>query len=499
VAAELLINRSPGETRVALVEEGAVRELYVERDDDRGVVGNIYLGRVTRVLPGMEAAFVDIGLDRAAFLYVDDIVRPGEEPTEAGDGSRERDVAIGQLLREGQAITVQVVKEPIGTKGARVTNYVTIPGRFVVYLPTMEKIGVSRKISDETERQRLREVLESLQKGGPTGGLIARTVCKDMSSEQLRPDVELVRAAWRQVSAKATASSPPILLMNDLDLVLRATRDLFTDSVDRLIIDSAEEAARVRELVSSYAPNLAARIEVAPEGEPLFDRYGIEAEIERALLRKIALKSGVTIVVDEAEALTAIDVNTGRFVGSRDLEATILKTNLEAAKAIAEQIRLRNLGGIIIVDFIDMEQPESRQEVFEVFVKELERDRARTHVLPITGVGLIQMTRQRLRTSLGRALTEPCPYCEGRGRVRSKATICHDALREAHRQAIAHTEGPILISAMPEVAAMLTEEHRAELLATERALGRSIVVEARGDLHQEVYQVAVRRSSSRDR
>ncbi len=487
--AELLINRDLGETRVALLEEGVVKELYVERDDERGVAGNVYLGKVTRVLPGMDAAFVDIGLERAAFLYVDDVVRPGEEPDE--EPVAKESPSIGSLLAEGQIITVQVAKEPIGTKGARVTNYVTIPGRYVVYMPTLDRIGVSRKITDDAERQRLKSVLESLQRPNE-GGFIARTVCRGLGAEELAHDLELVRSVWRDLRGKATQAAPPALLARDLDLVLRATRDLFTEGIDRLVIDSAEDGGRIEKLVMSYAPELVSRIEVAEDAVPLFDRFGIEAEIERALIRKMTLKSGVTIVIDEAEALTAIDVNTGRFVGSRDLEATILKTNLDAAKAIAAQIRLRNLAGIIIIDFIDMQRPESRNKVYETFMEEMAKDRAKTHVLPITGVGLVQMTRQRVRTSLGRTLTEPCPYCDGRGRLRSKTTICHDVFREVRRQAHAHPQGAIVVSAMPEVAALLSEEHHDRLIDLEKRLERSIVVEARGDLHQEVYQVAVR-------
>jgi ribonuclease G len=490
MAAELLINRDLGETRIALLEEGVVRELYVERDDERGVVGNVYLGKVTRVLPGMDAAFVDVGLERAAFLYVDDVVRPGEEPDDE-KGAREDRPSIGSLLTEGQTITVQVVKEPIGTKGARVTNYVTIPGRYLVYLPTLDRIGISRKITEEAERTRLKSVLESLQRPGE-GGFIARTVCRGLNAEELAHDHEFVRSVWSELSVKANTSSPPALLARDLDLVLRATRDLFTSEIDKLVVDSPDEAKRIEKLVRSYAPELVARIELADDAVPLFDRYGIETEIERALIRKLTLKSGVTIVIDEAEALTAIDVNTGRFVGSRDLEATILKTNLEAAKAIAAQIRLRNLAGIIIIDFIDMQRPESRNQVYETFTKELEKDRAKTHVLPITGVGLIQMTRQRVRTSLGRALTEACAYCDGRGRLRSKRTLCLDIFREIRRQAHSHPQGTLVVSAMPEVAAMMTDEHREPLVDLEKRLERSIIVEARADLHQEVYQVTVR-------
>lgn len=467
-----------------------MRELYVERDDERGVVGNVYLGRVTRVLPGMDAAFVDCGLERAAFLHVDDVVNP-EEENEDLEERRTPGPQIRSLLQQGQTITVQVVKEPIDTKGARVTNYVTIPGRFVVYMPTLKRIGVSRKITEEAERERLRTVLESLRRP-EDGGFIARTVCRGMTAEELRPDAELVRSVWEDLREKAISSQPPALLARDLDLVLRATRDLFTKDVKRLVIDSAEEARRIEKLVSGYAPELSSRIELYEGADPLFDRFGIEQEIERALLRKITLKSGVTIVVDEAEALTAIDVNTGRFVGSQDLEATILETNLEAAEAIAEQIRLRNLAGIIIVDFIDMQNPDSRTKVYETFAAEMEKDRAKTQVLPITGMGLIQMTRQRLRTSLARTLTEPCPYCEGRGRVRSRTSICYDILREAARQASLHTRGTLVVSAMPQVAGLLTEEHREKLEALEQRIGRSILVEARDDLHQEVYHVAVR-------
>lgn len=519
---ELLINRANGETRVALLEDGSVKELYIERDRDRGIVGNVYRGRVTRVLPGMQAAFVEVGLERAAFLYVADIVLPEElqqlqeapehaeppepvvvdetesqesqEPQESQDSEppapRAPRPSIAALLRPGQQITVQIAKEPLGTKGARVTNYVTLPGRYVVFMPTMDRIGVSRKITDEAERKRLKSLLESLRKPGE-GGFIARTVCTGLEEKAIDKDMNFVRSLWSQVVARAEEQRAPAMLQQDLDLVLRATRDLFTENVTRLVVDNAHEADRIKNLVGKFAPELAERVELSQDTLPLFDRYGIEGEVERALLRKITLKSGVTIVVDEAEALTAIDVNTGRFVGNQDLEATILRTNLEAAKAIAAQIRLRNLGGIIIVDFIDMQSEDSRKQVYDAFCEEIALDRAKTHVLSMSGLGLIEMTRKRVRASLGRSLTEACPYCDGRGRVRSKTTISHDIFREIDRQARLHPDGAILVSAMPEVAGMLADD-REHLPQLERKLGRSIVVEARGDFHQEVYQVSVR-------
>ncbi len=519
VGTEILINRSPGETRVALLEDGAVKELFFERDHDRNVVGNIYKGRVQRVLPGMQASFLNVGLDRAAFLYVDDIVVPGEEaeeeeedlatPASEGEGEaglappaeselpRPRKVrpSISELLREGQEVLVQVTKAPLGKKGARVTTYVTIPGRFVVYMPTMDRIGISRKITSEAERKRLKDIVGALRRPDE-GGYIVRTVCTGLDAATIEKDMELVRSLWQDVQERSQRSGAPALLQPDLDLVLRATRDLFTDEVTRMVVDSEAEFERVKKLVERFAPHLAERIELWRDPIPLFERHGLEAAIERALQRQIHLKSGASIVIDEAEALTAIDVNTGSFVGSKDLEATILKTNLEAAKEIATQIRLRNLGGIIIIDFIDMLAPESREQVHQAFLAELARDRAKNNVLPMSPFGLMEMTRKRVRPSLGKSLGEPCPYCEGRGRLRSKQTLCHDILREVERQARLHPEGSLLVSAMPEVAAMLSEDDARRLEELEARLGRRVAVEARGDLHQETFVVSVRPSSA---
>lgn len=496
---QILVNCALGETRIALLEDGEVREFYVERDHARAVVGNIYRGRVSRVLPGMQAAFVQIGLERAAFLYVDDVVQDDEPQTEDDDLDEDEPPkppdrprrSIAELLREGQEITVQVAKAPLGTKGARVTTYITIPGRYVVYMPTMNRIGVSRRITQETERRQLRETIQAHRKPDD-GGFIARTVCAGLEASEIAKDMEFVRGLWRNIEGRAQTAVVPSLVQADLDLALRAARDLFNDDVTKMIIDDREQAERVEQLLAQSAPHLADRVEVYEEPIPLFDRFGVEPVLDQVLLREIHLRSGASIVVDEAEALTAIDVNTGRFVGTHDLEATILKTNLEATKEIATQIRLRNLGGIIIVDFIDMQQPESREQVHKAFLEELNRDRAKTHALEMSGLGLLEMTRKRVRPSLGKTLTEPCPYCDGRGRIRSRQTVGYEILREVERRARIHPGGTILVSAMPEVAIFLSEEEQEHVMALEKRIGRTIIVEARGDLHQEVYQVSVR-------
>jgi ribonuclease G len=519
LASSILINRAHGETRVAVLEGGMVAEIYVERDHELGLVGNIYKGRVLRVLPGMQAAFVEIGLDKAAFLYVDDVLSPendhhthttdtgehvpiSEDTTEmvvpppvaqAAAHAKERP-SISQLIREGQEIICQVTKDPLGTKGARVSAYVSIPGRHVVFMPTMRHIGVSRRITDEAERKRLKAIVEASRRPSE-GGFIVRTVSTGLEPKAIHDDMDFVRSLWSEIKERADAVPAPALLQSDLDLVLRATRDLFTREVSELLVDSTAEADRIKSLLKRFAPHLIDRVKIYDESEPIFDHYGIEPELERALMRKIGLKSGGSIVIDEAEALTAIDVNTGSFVGSRNLEATILKTNLEAVKEIVAQLRLRNLGGIIIVDFIDMEEEQNRTRVYQAFSEELLKDRAKTHVLPMSGLGLVEMTRKRVRPSLSRMLTEPCPYCEGRGRIRSKKSMCRDIFREIDRQARKHSGGVVVVNAMPEVAAMLTDDEYERLLELEAELGRSIVVEARADMHQEVFQVSVRPSS----
>lgn len=493
---EILVHRAHGETRVALLEDGKAKELYFERDSQRGVVNNIYRGRVTRVLPGMQAAFVNIGLTRAAFLYVGDVLDPSAAPIEDVDEDEEalppftEHPLIQDLLQEGQELTVQVTKTPLGTKGARVSTYVTLPGRYVVYMPTMRRIGVSRKITAEDERKRLRDVLTQLQ-ADDEGGFIARTVCEGLDAEQIAQDVQFVKGLWAEVSQKAGHTGVPALLAADLGLALRTTRDLFNETVDRMILNNPSQAEQVRRLLRRSAPHLVDRV-VLDERPNLFGRYEVERTLESALERQVPLQSGGSIVIDEAEALTAIDVNTGRYVGSNDLEATLLKTNLEAAEAIAAQIRLRNLGGLIIVDFIDMQLPESRLAVEHAFAGFLAQDRAKTHMLPMSDFCLVELTRKRVRGSLDRLLREPCPYCQGRGRVRSLETMAKIILRAVERESTTAERGSIMVRAMPKVAALIAEDSERSLARLEERIGRTVVIEASNTCHQEHFQVWVR-------
>ncbi len=505
----ILINCGFGETRVALLEDGAPAEIFIERHSEVGLVGNIYKGRVTRVLPGMEAAFLDIGLSRAAFLYVDDVWTPPEvePPTELDFGApapaestrdlaakprqtgnrREDRPSITKLLREGQDLLVQVSKDPIGTKGARVTAHLTLAGRFAVLMPNHQHVGISKRITDEGERTRLRALVESLRQ--PSEGFIVRTEGQGIGESELVSDIEFLRALWQDIEGGAASRPAPSLVQAELDIVLRAARDLFTRDVRRFVVDDAPQAERIRALMRKYAPEMAERVEVHEDAIGLFDHFGVETELERALLREVPLRSGGSIVIDQAEALTAIDINTGSFVGKQNLESTILRTNLEAAKVIVSQIRLRNIGGIIIVDFIDMESEENRALVYKAFCEELERDRAKSHPLPISPLGVLEMTRKRVRDSLGAMLTEPCPYCGGLGRLRSRLTVCHEIFRELTRQSRVSPAADLVVSAHPEVAAMLAEENAETLSSLEKASGGVILIQARRDFHQERYEI----------
>ena len=517
--ASILINRSFGETRVALLEDGETAEVYVERDHELGLVGNVYKGRVTRVLPGMQAAFVEVGLPRAAFLYADDVQAPNspsrrqqpaaEEPEgEEANGDPDSAVvdearaevreqsqvpqerpSIADLVHEGQEILCQVAKDPLGTKGARITTYTSIPGRFVVYMPTTDHIGISKRITDEAERKRLRDLVETIR-GNGRGGYIVRTEGAGLDEAKLKEDMEFLESLWSEVEERAYNMPAPSLVQADLDLVLRATRDLFTREVENLIVDSEHEFERIKGFLEKFAPPLVERVELYDGQVAMFENYNVEGELERAMQRKVSMKSGASIVIDQAEALTAIDVNTGGFVGKQNLEATILRTNLEAVKEVVTQLRLRNIGGIIVIDFIDMEAAESRERVYEVFMEELTKDRAKTHVLPISGLGVIEMTRKRVRESLGRRLTDPCPYCDGRGRIRSRMTICHEIFRQLTQHG--RKDGQPLVIANPEIAATLTEDEADTLAKVEAHIGRSVVVEARNDFHHEAYRVYVR-------
>ena len=423
---QILINVSPQETRVAIMEQGAVQELLVERGSNRGLVGNIYLGRVGRVLPGMQSAFIEVGLGRAAFLHVAD--------SWASNKSAEQK-PIEKLLQEGQTLLVQVIKDPIGSKGARLSTQVSIAGRLLVYLPGDQHIGISQRIEDEVEREHLREKVHALMPAGETGGFIVRTVAESATDEELTADIEYLIKLWRGISTAAKTAPPQMLLYQDLDLSLRVLRDLVTRETERIVVDSRETHARMLDFAERYTRQSLAVLEQYGGERPLFDLFGVEDEIERGLKRRVDLKSGGYVIIDQTEALVTVDVNTGAFVSGRSFDDTIFKTNLEATQAIARQLRLRNLGGIIIVDFIDMDSEEHKNAVLAEFRKALSRDRTRVTVNGFTQLGLVEMTRKRTRESLAHILCEPCPTCTGRGEIKSAQTVCYEILREIMRSA----------------------------------------------------------------
>jgi ribonuclease G len=497
---EILINVTRDEIRVGLLEGGQVVECYVERKRDASLVGNIYKGKVVKILPGMQSAFIDIGLEKAAFLYVTDIHSELEEfapfleeeekinSIEVVSKQGRPDLTIEELIQDGQEILVQVSKDPIGSKGARVTSYVTIPGRYLVLMPNVEHIGISRRISDESERTRLRAIVEDLKPKGY--GLIIRTASEASGEEDLKKDLEFLLLLWETVQKKKERVSAPTMLYSDLDLVFRSVRDLMVQDVKRLVVDSGEEYERIKDFVRTYFEKLLGEIELYEGIEPIFDAFGIEIDISRALGRKVWLKSGGYIVIEQTEAMTVIDVNTGKFVGKEELEDTILKTNLEALKEIAYQIRLRNLGGIIIVDFIDMEKYENRDRVFNAFTEAMKKDRAKNTISHISELGLIQMTRKRVRESLGRTLCDSCPYCEGKAFVKSPRTLCYEIFRKVTRLA-KHGGERIIVTAHPSVADLLSDEERAGIEDIENRHSVKVTIRESRSLHQENYEVTV--------
>ena len=501
MTSELVINVTREESRVALLDGGQVVEQYIERKRDTSLVGNIYRGKVLKILPGMQSSFIDIGLEKAAFLYVADIMRDTEDYYAAFlDGEpeynelyganehKEESLSIEELIQEGQELVVQVSKDPIGTKGARVTSYVTLPGRYVVLMPNVEHVGISRRIEDEAVRSSLKDIAAEIK---PKGfGLIMRTACEDATPDEIRRDLEFLILLWNSIQKKKEKVSAPNLLYSDLDLVFRSVRDFMSHNVERLVIDSAEEYERLKEFARTYFPRLMDKIELYEGREPMFDAFGIELDISRALGRRVWLKSGGYIVIDQTEAMTVIDVNTGKFVGKENLEETILKTNLEAVKEIAYQVRLRNLGGIIITDFIDMEKLENREKVFKAFVEAMKKDRAKNTIYNISELGIIQMTRKRVRESLGRVLCEQCPYCEGRGFVKSARTVTYEIFRKVRKMNL--SRGTVaMIKGNPAVAEILSYEERQGIEEIENVYGIQLIIKEDIRFHQENYEITI--------
>ncbi len=588
MSTEIVINVAREESRVALIENKVVTELYFDRKKERGIVGNVYKGKIVKVLPGMQAAFIDIGMEKAAFLYVADImvvkqdppkkekprkkakiadeaskkkdsdqnvasqaaleisppkitetieentdVEVGEqdaddhtdvpvvldqtEKLENGDGENgdgengeeELDLeestdedpvsvirrpkkrssrAIESLIKEGQEIIVQVSKEPIGTKGPRVTTYVSLPGRYLVYMPMVNHVGVSRRIGKDGERQRLKEMIHRLRKKGC--GYIVRTVSDGTTEEEFKQDIDFLEVVWQNILKKGKKKPAPTLLHNDLDLIFRTVRDLFTKDVSKLIIDSKKEYDGINEFVGTYLPSFLPRVSLWDKNEPIFDAYGVEVEISKARNRRVWLKSGGYLVIDHAEALTVIDVNTGRFVGKKDLEETIFKTNLEAVKEVPYQMRLRNIGGIIIIDLIDMEKDRHKDKVMKVLHDSISGDKARVNVLKISELGLVQISRERTREDLLSILCDPCPYCEGRGLVKSPTTVSHELFREIRLIGPSPRDKKIIVGVHPTVAAYLFDEAGEEVDALEKQYEKKIIIKADSNLHNEQYDIA---------
>jgi len=471
VSTEIVINVSPRETRAALLENGVLQELFVERASRRGLTGNLYQGRVSRVLPGMQAAFIDIGLERTAFLHASDIVQPDD--AENGDAAPRTD-SIRELVSEGADILVQVLKDPLGTKGARLTTFVTIPSRYLVFMPFGHGVGVSARIENEDERQRLREAVQSAVVDGEAGGYIVRTAAEGAASEALRADMLFLRRLWEVLDANAHSARAGTLVHEDLALPLRLMRDLVGEGVDRVLVDHDATCDRMREFATTFMPALGARVERYAGSRPIFDLHAVEEEIQRSLDRKVALKSGGYLIIDQTEALTTIDVNTGAYVGHRNLEETIFRTNLEAAVAIARQLRLRNLGGIVIIDFIDMQEEEHRRQVLQALEKALAADHARTNVSTVSPLGLVEMTRKRTRESLAHQLCAPCAACEGRGYVKTPETVCYEIFREILRQTGQFEFQELLVLAHQDVIERLLDEESAALGELEVLTGKPI-------------------------
>jgi ribonuclease G len=554
---EMIISSTSHETRVAILEDDQVVEIFIEREQSRGVVGNVYKGRVSKVLPGMQSAFVDLGLERDAFLYVSDVISPTEEsleddedehahaarPEPAGDEtpafgtalggvtdddgsappvdgepaspaaaasapaapqngskpdrrSRERTAPtakIEDLLKEGQEVVVQVVKEPLGTKGARITSHLSLPGRFLVYMPTVDHIGISRKIDARDERRRLRGIVQQFrEQSGLPGGVIIRTAAANRPDEDIVADLSYFQQVWNEVQRKRETERTPAVLFREESLVTKLLRDLLNEQFQAIRLDDEVEHRRVIAFIQRVMPSMIGRIKLYTKDYPIFDEYGVQSEVDKALRSKVWLKSGGYIVINQTEALVAIDVNTGRYVGKKSsgrLEDTIVKTNLEAAKEIVRQVRLRDLGGIIVLDFIDMEEKKNRQKVAQVVEQELRKDRAPSKAVQVSDFGLIIITRKRVKSSLERQLTEPCPYCSGTGTIKASATICYDILTEVKKVSSELDGYSLVLRVNPEIARALKDENRGVFRELESAVGRPVTVRPDEQLHHEQFDV----------
>jgi ribonuclease G len=528
---EMIISSSAHETRVAILEDDQVAEIFIERERSRGVVGNLYKGRVSKVLPGMQSAFVDLGLERDGFLYVSDVVatfeefdrletdeeegagaangapagnggsrRGGPHRPRHGDGAeaarradRAPEPKIEELLKEGQEIIVQVAKEPLGTKGARLTSHATMPGRFLVFMPTVDHVGVSRKIDSRDERSRLRGIVrEFREQHGFTGGVIIRTAAAGRPKDDIVSDLSYFHRVWTEIREKADTSRAPAVVYREASLVAKLLRDLLTEEFSAIRIDNEHEYRRVLELVERIMPSLAPKVKLYQKDFPIFEEYGVQAEIDRALRSKVWLKSGGSIVINQTEALVAIDVNTGRYVGKKTagrLEDTILKTNLEAVKEIVRQIRLRDLGGIIVLDFIDMEEKKNRQKVLQAVEQELRKDRAPSKALQVSDFGLVIITRKRVKQSLERVLTEPCPYCAGSAVIKSSSTICYEILSEVKKISADLDGQSLVLRVNPDIAKALRDEERAVFKDLRQSIGREIAVRPDAQLHHEQFDL----------
>jgi ribonuclease G len=499
---EIFINSTPQESRIAIMEDGILAEFLVERKQERGIAGNLYKGKVARVLPGMQAAFVEIGMEKAGFLHASDffdipedvqlIASSGDEvefedPPKPPPSARR--LPLEKRISAGEEILVQVAKDPLGTKGARVTSHVSLPGRYMVFMPNTKHIGISRRIEGEEERKRLKEIAHSL--GTADGGFILRTACEGRSKREIQRDLRFLTKLWKRIQQKAETAAAPVIIHQDLDLITRTIRDFFTPDTEKVVVDSAKDHRRIVDFVRNFMPRLRSKIVLYSDSEPLFDRYAIEEKIEKALDRRVWLRSGGYIIIERTEALTAIDVNTGRFVGRRNQEETIFKTNFEAAQEVVRQLRLRNVGGIIIIDFIDMEKEANRKKVYEALKDALKKDKARTNILKISELGLVEMTRQRTRESLENQLLSPCPHCDGRGRIKSSVTIAYDVLRAIKKQQMNLENGKnIIVRLHPDVANFLYDEKNNSLDNLEREINHKIIIKVSQELRHEQYEIS---------